>query len=118
MQFAQLGISATIAGGDSAGPVVNNIAVENLTTNVLAVTLTDASDLAATTPANTAWTITGAVNDPIVTSQVVDETGKIVYLFLDSNILDDDTPLLTYVNPGDSTGIQDVNGNELASFSN
>lgn len=103
-------------GGDAVAPVVTSIAVENLTPNVLAVTLTDANNLADITPSNTAWTITGASNNPIVTSQVIDETGKIVYLFLDSNILDDDTPLLTYVNPGG--GIQDVNGNELASFSN
>lgn len=119
MQFAQLGISSTIVGGgDTAQPVVSGVAVENLTPNLLLVTLSDDSDLAATVPLNTAWTISGAVNSPIVTSQVVDETGKTVSLFLDANILDDDTPLLSYTNPGDTTGIQDVHGNELASFSN
>lgn len=111
-------INPFMLGGDAAAPVLDDVAVENLTPNMLAVQLTDASDLAATVPVNTSWTISGAANNPIVTSQVVDETGKIVYLFLSANILDDDTLLLTYVNPGDTTGIQDIHGNELASFSN
>jgi hypothetical protein len=117
MQLAQLGITNTFpARGETASPTLSAITVENLTPNMLAVSLTDASDLSSTTPDNSAWTISGAANDPIVTSQVVDTTGKIVYLFLDANILDDDTVLLTYVNPGG--GIQDELGNELASFSN
>lgn len=107
---------STLVGGDVDVPVLDDISIENLTPNMLAVQLTDASDLADIVPDNTAWTISGAANNPIVTSQLVDTTGKIVYLFLDANILDDDTPLLTYVNPGN--GIQDEHGNELASFSN
>lgn len=111
-------INPFVLGGDAAPPVLDDIIVDNLTPNMIAVQLIDTSILAATVPDNTAWTISGAVNSPIVTSQVVDDTGKIVYLFLSANILDDDTALLTYVNPGDATGIQDIIGNELASFSN
>lgn len=118
MQLTQLGISMTFPNRDNAAPAVDEVTVENLTPNMLTVQLIDDSDLAATVPDNAAWTISGAANNPIVTSTVVDETGKIVYLFLSANILDDDTLLLTYVNPADATGIQDIHGNELASFSN
>lgn len=111
-------INPFVFGGDVTDPSLDDIIVENLTPNMLAIQLIDASDLAATVPVNTSWSISGAANSPIVTSTVVDEIGKIVYLFLSTNILDDDTPLLTYVNPGDATGIQDIHGNELASFSN
>lgn len=109
---------ASTIGGDVAAPVVSAVTVDNLTPNVMTVTLTDDSNLSDVVPVNTSWTIAGAANSPTVTSQVVDEIAKIVYLFLNANILDDDVPLLTYVNPGGGLGIQDEHGNELASFSN
>lgn len=118
MQLAQLGISATIVGGDSVDPVIASMSVENATPNLITIQLTDASDLDTQVPLNSQWTISGATNNPLVTSQIVDATGKIIELFLSANILDGDTVLVSYVNPGDGTGIKDVANNFLASTSN
>jgi lysophospholipase L1-like esterase len=107
-----------LGAGDVVAPTVSSIEVENLTPNLITVHLSDSSILDAQIPSNGQWVISGAVNNPVVTSQIVDTTNKIVELFLSANILDDDTPLLTYVNPGDGTGIKDVADNFLASFAN
>jgi hypothetical protein len=118
MQFAQLGISSTVISGDSVAPIVASKSVENATPNLITIQLTDTSLIDEQVPDNLQWSISGAINNPTITAQIVDGTNKIIQLFLSANILDSDTPLLTYVNPGDGTGIKDVANNFLASFSN
>ncbi len=102
---------------DSDAPTVASIIVENATPNVITVQLSDASLISNQVPSNLQWTIEDVASMPIVTSQIVDVGAKTIQLFLSANITDDDTPLLSYVNPGDGSGIKDVHGNFLASFS-
>lgn len=119
MQFSQLGISNTLLGKDYTNPVLSTVVVTNLTPNVLALTYTDVHNLdESKIPDNLDYSISGAVNNPTITAVVIDGTAKIVYLFLSANILSDDVPLLTYVQPDPSIAVQDVSGNLAASFSN
>jgi hypothetical protein len=110
--------SSTIRNGDAVAPIIASMTVENATPNLITIQLTDASNLDPQVPVNSQWSISGATNLPTITSQIVDPTGKIIELFLSANILDSDTPLVSYVNPGDGTGIKDVANNFLASASN
>lgn len=110
--------AGTAIASDASAPVITSMTVENATPNLITIQLTDASDLDTQVPVNAQWSISGAVNAPTITSQIVSASTKIIQLFLSANILDSDTPLVSYVNPGDGTGIKDVANNFLASSSN
>jgi hypothetical protein len=106
------------AFGDAIAPTVASSNVENTTPNLITVHLTDQSFISTQTPNNLQWTVSGVASNPIVTAQVVDGTAKTIEITLSANINDADVPLISYVNPGDGTGIKDTYNNYLATFSN
>jgi hypothetical protein len=115
----QSGVSSSFPNRtETAPPVFSSAAVENTTPNLITVTLSDASDINTQTPNNLQWSISGVASNPIITAQIIDGVAKTIELTLSANVIDGDVPLLTYVNPGDGSGIKDINNNFLASFSN
>lgn len=116
--FGQAIFQQLISSHERVAPVVSSITVSNATPNLLVIQLTDNSTIDTQVPDAGQWTIIGTTASRIVTAQVVDPNLKTIELSIDGNITDADTPLLTYVNPGDDTGIRDIYFNYLASFSN
>ncbi|OPX55151.1 hypothetical protein BTE48_10325 [Oceanospirillum multiglobuliferum] len=109
---------------DTVAPSILNLNVENAYANgnQLIFTLQDGLNLDSTNiAAASAFTVTGSVSNTItVNSLSVDATAKTVTLTLTSTVVPGETLQLSYTGPtanNDVSAIQDIAGNDLASFS-